>query len=425
MPEPKPNIRSRVVDPPGFNGTGKLTFGVNQLSGSTSDGPFYDEYKLTRNGIQITGSVGHPWNSRKRIHGDVGGNFATSKTEILFKASPKVNLRSTVVPFPDYVRWASYSGFMVAVDVNNAAAYPFPPSAQTSDDDLDEYGATAVARCKPTNSVADLSVAIGEIFKDGLPHLVGSAIWKDKTRAAKSSGSEFLNVQFGWLPLVADIKNLSKAVVNADTVLAQYERDAGRVVRRRYNFPREKFTTEEVLRENTIPWYSPNHGDITGKLFGRLVRVRETTRVRWFSGAFTYHLPSGYDSRSFMARKALESKKLLGLSLTPETLWNLAPWSWAVDWFSNTGDVISNLSDWKTDGLVMRYGYIMETSVVKDTYTFEQHAGLEPRVFVPSITLSTTTKVRRRASPFGFGFNWDGLSPRQWAIAAALGLSRS
>jgi hypothetical protein len=119
------------------------------------------------------------------------------------------------------------------------------------------------------------------------------------------------------------------------------------------------------------------------------------------------------------------AKKILGLSLTPDIVWNLTPWSWAVDWFSNTGDVISNLTDWATDGLVLRYGYVMEHTITSDTYTYSGNTGLiDGNVRVPPLTLVTETKIRRRANPFGFGITWDGLSPRQLAITAALGLTR-
>lgn len=120
------------------------------------------------------------------------------------------------------------------------------------------------------------------------------------------------------------------------------------------------------------------------------------------------------------------SKKLLGISLTPDTVWNLAPWTWAVDWFSNAGDVVSNVTDWAVDGLVLRYGYIMEHSLVRDTYTFVGPTTFQSESQRPqALIFSSERKLRRKATPFGFGLNWDGLSPRQLAIAAALGLSRS
>jgi hypothetical protein len=161
-------------------------------------------------------------------------------------------------------------------------------------------------------------------------------------------------------------------------------------------------------------------------LRGVCMRTRTEFRRQWFSGAFTYYLPSGYDSRIGMERGALLAQKVFGLELTPEVLWNIAPWSWAVDWVSNVGDVISNLSDWLTDGLVLQYGYIMEQSFVQDTYSWEGPTGFKSAAVRPAtVVLTTEVKKRRQASPFGFGTSWSSFTPRQFAIAAALGLGSS
>jgi hypothetical protein len=144
----------------------------------------------------------------------------------------------------------------------------------------------------------------------------------------------------------------------------------------------------------------------------------------WFRGAFTYHLPSGYDSRKKLDKIHLYADKILGLDLSPETFWNLTPWSWAVDWFSNTGDVISNVQSFAKDGLVLRYGYIMEHSVHKITYTLGKSYVAYNTVSPGDVSFVTETKKRIPASPFGFGLTYSALSAQQKAIMAALGLSR-
>jgi hypothetical protein len=149
---------------------------------------------------------------------------------------------------------------------------------------------------------------------------------------------------------------------------------------------------------------------------------------RWFSGAFVYHLPQSFfaDLYSPFASDFQRVSHLFGLELTPDVLWELTPWSWAVDWFSNVGDVIHNVSAWANDGLVMKYGYIMEYSFVQDTYTFvgptNVVGGFAGRP--PNLTLVVETKVRKKANPFGFGLTMSGLSTVQKSILAAVGLSR-
>lgn len=370
-------------------------------------------------GKQFTASEGHPFHSRNSSSGlkDIGGEFSTTKSWM----DPVKDSSMTVSANVNGVqRVRNYTGPILPI---NPTTMPFPGSLQTSDDDLMKLGATAVARCKPTNSVADAATFLGELWKDRLPDLPGSSTWRDRTLTSRNAGEEFLNTEFGWLPLVSDVKSFARAVTTAQTVLAQYERDAGKVVRRRYNFPEQRTTNVEDMKI-----YNPSYLGVDDSTFyignpADTVRTIETVRRQWFSGAFTYGLPSGYDSRNALDRYALMADKVYGTSLTPEVLWELAPWSWAVDWFSNTGDVISNISDWSADGLVMVYGYMMEHTIHKHTYT-QSFSGYNGNPAVSPVTMVTETKVRKRANPFGFGLTWDGLSPLQAAIAAAIGLTR-
>lgn len=376
-------------------------------------------------GTQITTSEGHPWPPPKKGGlKDLGGDFETSKTE--FGSSTNLTLNASVPTFfQGQFRGNTVHLYTGPIFPTNPTNIAFPPNVtQSSNDDLDEYGATAIARCKPTNSIADASTFLGELVKEGLPSLIGAKTWKDRTTSAKNAGDEYLNYQFGWQPIVSEVKKFSEAVRKADTVMKQYERDAGKVVRRTYDFPSNRTVVETNLGSVGDP-YGPIDSaffDLTLP-FGELIRTRETVQRRWFSGAFTYHLPTGYDSRKAMDRYALLAEKVFGVSLTPEVLWNLSPWSWAVDWFSNTGDVVSNLSDWASDGLVMRYGYIMEHTRVSDIYTMTRNRLKGTPVISPMIFV-TETKTRRKANPFGFGLSFDGLSPSQLSIIAALGLSR-
>jgi hypothetical protein len=171
--------------------------------------------------------------------------------------------------------------------------------------------------------------------------------------------------------------------------------------------------------------FDPAGYKVKGKIAeGRVTRRRETIVRRWFSGAFTYSLPVGYKSHDAVTGYAARASVLFGAELTPSTVWNLAPWSWAVDWFTNVGDVLSNASDALFDGLVMRYGYIMEHSLIRDTYTYGGPTNMQSATTPQPLTFVTETKLRRKANPFGFGLTWEGLSPRQVAILVALGITR-
>jgi len=300
----------------------------------------------------------------------------------------------------------------------------FPPASDSSTSQLNQLGATAVRLASPTNSAANMSVALGELLREGLPSLPMHA-WETGIGTLRNLGKGHLSIAFGLNPAGQDIAKFLNAVISADRILDQYERDAGRVVRRRWDFP--LFTDQSVqvfsgVGHADYGMLDSNHlapGPATD-----VNRVREIERRRWFSGSFTYYLPTDYDSRKVMARYRLLADKVLGLSLTPDTVWNLAPWTWAVDWFSNAGDVLKNVTNWTVNHQVMQYGYLMEHTIVKDTYTrpvssFNNGAPCGATVLV------TETKKRLRANPFGFGVSWEALSPFQISILSALGITRS
>lgn len=385
------------------------------------------EYKFP--GTEVTRSEGHPFSSRKGLT-NVGGPFDNIKsyvandivdsglsyqTWIVQQGPHGVNVQQT----------RSYYGPVLAKGPDNATGqFVYPPSAASSDAELNALGATAIARCRPDNSIASAGAALGEIYTGGLPSLLKSTSWKGRAQTARNGGKDYLNVQFGWVPLVNDISQFANGVRQFRKVMNQYERDAGRLVRRRYEFPVEKTESETVVFGSPA-WVGASGGNVIASS-GTMTLRKRVTKQRWFSGAFTYHLPTGYDSRSQVERYALFADKFLGLNLRPDTLWELAPWSWAVDWFSNAGDVISNVNSFTIDGQVLVYGYMMEHTISEYTYTLDGVVDSDGKPVKPQpVVLVTETKKRRGASPYGFGVTWDGLSPFQISILTALGISRS
>lgn len=386
-------------------------------------------------GAQVTESEEHPhWRQRLKdaaSQSDVGGDFFTQK----FYLEGVPFMADTATDW-QYVTAGIYRQTLIQGPVwsIDARLHQFPPSLSSTDDQLDELGATAVARCRPTNSAANVGVAIGELVREGIPKLAVET-WKRRAKRPKEipkgASEEYLAYQFGLAPLGQEIGTFAAQVVQADRLLAQYERDAGKVVRRSYEFP-TKESEELVDQDAGYPVYmgGPETGslnpDLTTAQLNAVQILRTVRQKRWFSGAFTYFLPSWYDARNEMSRKALLAKEILGLDLDGEVIWNLAPWSWAVDWFTNAGDVISNANSVLEDGLIMRYGYMMEHTIVKDTYIRKHPRAFRYGLPVSShVTLVTETKLRRRANPFGFGLTWEGLDSFQLSILAALGISRN
>lgn len=292
-----------------------------------------------------------------------------------------------------------------------------------SDASIKALGTTAIARTTPTTPAFDFSVAAGELLSEGLPATFGFETWRERAIRARSAGSEYLNVEFGWLPLVNDVRNFSRVVRNHSQLMESYFQGSGKNTRVGLAFPKQLDVTDVATSDLGLRW-SPAYIFLGGSRDAQLVRTTD----QWFKGCFTYHA-TPLSTSTGLADKARNFAKyadhLYGVRLTPEVLWNLTPWSWAADWFTNAGDIIHNVSAFSRDSLVLKYGYIM--SHVRSN-TFASVGGGSD--FHGSYTGGSATFVREikqrfPASPyFGFGVTGD-LSASQGAILLALGLSKS
>lgn len=361
--------------------------------------------------------------------GDVGGPFYSGQS--WYRAD------NNEVVAVGLGRW--YEGTLHAAWWPQGSHYDWQkPQKPGEFDSLVAAGATAISRTIPTNPISGAAIAVGEA-REGFPRFVGSTLLR-RTRDLRSVGDEYLNVEFGWKPMINDLLKFSRAVKTSNKTLRQLYRDSGvnNSVRRRYQFPVETSVSSDSGLTPYNSWVPPrmcNSEPIDAWMQGTGPNptgyfLRETTTTKtWFSGAYSYVMPP---PPSTMMEKLdtwdAEANKLFGTRLTPAVVWELAPWSWAADWFSNVGDVMTNISAFGSDSLVLKYGYVMrETSYINQQSWqgyLSQHTG-PPRFVKVSENFGKTSKVRIRATPFGFGIELGSLSPRQIAIGAAVGLTRS
>lgn len=302
-----------------------------------------------------------------------------------------------------------------------------------SNNDQVLFGSRAISSTIPTRSDASLTNLIGELARDGIPSIIGSLFVRSKN--IRSLGGEYLNVEFGWKPLVSDIMKLMKSVKNSSQTIQQLRRDSGRVVRRRFSFPETTDITsssyEPSFYEEKFRGIPSGASNVVSLLGPVLTTNRVSTRI-WFSGAYTYYLDPGDNLLNKMVEYEALANKVLGTRLTPSVLWELAPWSWLVDWFSNVGTALSNASALSNDGLVIKYGYLMRHTVLrKEIYvsaklgTLFKQGDTQQGPFHVTNSYLLSRKERWKASPYGFGLNLTSLSVRQWAILVALGLTNA
>jgi hypothetical protein len=338
-----------------------------------------------------------------------GGNWLGSGVDYEVGASQIKRYSSdSDVGNPQYLL---FSGWFYGIVVG------FTPSAGvTTDTDAQSvsFGTKAISQVEPTNPSVGLSVATAELAREGVPSLIGRSLTKERIKdfrdLQRKGGSEYLNYQFGWAPVVSDARSFAKTVLRHDRLYNSYIAGQDKPIHRRLDVREE--TQGNSKTGQAIP--VPSELNITGSG----TATSSVENLRWFEGCFRYHIPTGPSQAERMQRYASLARKLYGVELTPEVLWNLSPWSWAFDWFADTGAVAHNISALGKDGLVMQYGYAMHSSdsKVRHMCKFTLHG----RDYYTSYTITNRSRKRVTAHPYGFGISDVSLTARQKGVIAAL-----
>lgn len=361
----------------------------------------FEEFKSYTETLSNTfeiASSGNPGYRTRMGEGDVGGGFYLKKRE--YKTTRGSHL--------------DFGLFRGTVLYADPLGGPSPPAAPDYRDQgtLNFKGTHAVAQVLPTNPSAQLATFLGETATAALPYMPGAKL-KELTKLARSSGDEWLNWNFGLLPAISDLKKFAYAVTHQEKILSQYVKDSGHKIKRRFAYP--------SVREQSSGASGFAHGKSNTLASGSVYYV--LSEDIWFEGCFRYYLPVGDDAISRGRRFEALANKLLGVRITPEVIWNCSPWSWAADWVGNVGDVLHNVSALGSDGLAMQYGYIMSHQNLLRTYEVSGKTQYGDSV-ASSVVISDDVKQRLAANPYGFGIDWEGLSPKQLSILAALGITR-
>lgn len=354
---------------------------------------------------------------------DNGHTFSTTK-RLLLTSPNSVALSAQPPPLSGW----GYTGRVVSDPLYHAASGSTWIEPQPVD--VTAYGVKAIDATRPTQGVASLATSLAEIRREGIPHLSFLPFLKDRTQLIRKSGSEYLNIEFGWKPILGEVQAIIDAVHRSGKILRQYQRDSGKNVRRSYTFPTEYSTLSYSPSNGRVLFLGANSTGPTELWKGRirtgpLLESTATSRRIWFSGAYTYHLQSGGSILDQLKGYEQRVNRLFGTRVTPEVIWNLAPWSWLVDWNVNLGQNIANASALASDGLVLRYGYIMVETTIDHSCTILGPSTLSGQSGPWTTTFRTIRKERFRAQPFGFGSNPASYTNRQWAILGALGMTKA
>lgn len=357
---------------------------------------------------------------------DAGHEFYTTRTSTRI-SHPSVTLST----FRDGKRYV-YEGPLVP-NINSSSQWVFPPVRKMSTNDINLYGNRAISAVAPTAPQASAATTISELMLDGLPSLVGLSALRSASNPTRGAGGEYLNAQFGWAPMISDLKSIVRALKKSSQTIQQLQRDSGRNVRRRFSFPVQMSSIEAtyVVSGNASVFYGVNAahdlgGTTTDGVSRKTVSMSQLLRQEmWFAGSFTSYFPTptGWvDKVSDFEKKA---DAILGTRLTPEVLWEIAPWSWLVDWKLAIGDFLSAATLRSNPDFVIRYGYLMRHTREDFLYSAPYHRFYNGvRVGSPTLRLRRETKERRRSTPFGFGITETDINPFRWSILAALGMTK-
>lgn len=310
--------------------------------------------------------------------------------------------------------------------------------------ELVSYGALAYTQASPLSEEFSLPAFVGEL-REGLPSLIpavflkNTAGWsqslKGRLRDAKNVGSDYLNVQFGWIPLLNDVISIASALAKATVAITAMDE-----LHRWRELPETDVTSvsELGLRGNwtTGPSFPGTLSTLLGsstssgssQLIGTTTYIQNYRSRMWFEGNFV-KLPK---ESSRLDQHMDRFEWLIRTDLTPSDLWQIAPWSWLVDWFIDIGGLIDAFQTGTSNRILSTYAYAMREEVrtssilirnIRGSATDGTQTWFGPRDY--SMHYVASRKRRIRANPFGFSLNPSvNLNVGQQAILAALGLTK-
>lgn len=293
---------------------------------------------------------------------------------------------------------------------------PFPDFGWKAE----SYGAQAWNRMRPDKPQLSLLNSLHELRE--VPGLLKPRILK--YRDSKAWADYYLAINFGWIPLLNDVRNFVTTTINLRDTLNNMIQNEGKPIRRNISMS-DGFTPITGV-EVSGSTYDVGVGLVTQVFDGVPTftdKLFVSTRL-WATGEFKYWLPPGPRDWGWRAKQIL---RIYGAYPSPAVVWNAIPWTWLVDWFTNVGDVLENLDYSIADRLASNYAFVMRHVVQK--YTRQTSAklftygGSSVNVNLNS-ELIFETKERSIIDPFSPSVDFSSMSDYQASILGALGYSR-
>jgi hypothetical protein len=313
-------------------------------------------------------------------------------------------------------------------------------AGQLTDEEVRAIGEPMLRGSIPTKPHANLGVWFAELH-DFRRLLTG--VKPDKVTSKSSWGSSYLNWQFGWVPFVSDLKKAAESVLNSEDHVNQFLSDSMKLV------PRTRVRTISADAEQFTGTLFPNKFDYryaikssgngtirvgANTFSGYNTNPRTQSRVTrsWTERIKTYATfeyfamdPDGALGR--LPAYYQKARNLLGSSaVSAEGLYELAPWSWLVDWYVDIGGLLAYQESVASDSLAMRRSGTVYETIVKTHGHFDIESSDGLLHFGSHDCFEEKrSQTRVKGNPYSLTPSWAGLTAQQWFILGALGLTRA
>ena len=226
------------------------------------------------------------------------------------------------------------NGYNLVRDKDTFAGYPIAPGASLNETPLAAptgWYLDVVAGTNPSRPVVTPPELVQDLVE--LPKQILES-WKFLKNPSivlngKQAANQYLNVKFGWLPFIEDLKHLmelqSEILKRSKEIQQLY---SGRGLRRRLKFQDD---TAHGVADFQWALYGTTSKVIVPVT--TIVRKRSWGTIHWFPNALPPYHPSDHMWHNYVRN--------IVLGLTPEGmakgLWNVIPWTWLIGWFTNFG----------------------------------------------------------------------------------------
>jgi hypothetical protein len=195
-----------------------------------------------------------------------------------------------------------------------------------------EFVTKAAAETNPSEAEFQAAAFLAELRDiGGLFQSVGSTM-------AKFGANEYLKFQYGWTPLIRDLKQVFQVMERLNKRMVEVQRlnSTGEL--------RKRYRTQYDPHVDT--WSVNTHS--SNDVFiheGSIIRSDIFTDVRMERWAQTVWVPDVPENlfRS-IGRSQFDKVRsaLYGVNIDGPTLWQIMPWSWIIDWNTNLSEYIES-----------------------------------------------------------------------------------